>query len=198
MRSRVSLGTLLFALPLPFDLADRTCVIFKDIKSDRLFHALCDLQNILALNILYLSSSKSNIMKNLILLLLIISSACFKANGQGMEKLIKFDSAGVVVSYNWSPSVKKDPESPRQLCLELTNANDYPVKMTFTLQYLIDKEVFEEGISQTYCIKPGKTLKGKKYGLCWTSNEISNSEMDTPSFSWDIGERKLEKAEACE
>ena len=129
-------------------------------------------------------------------LLIVFSTSLLRS--QNMEKLIKFDSAGVVVSYHWSPSDKKDAESPRQLCLEVTNANEYTVKMTFTLQFLIDKEVFEEGVSQSYCVKPGKTLKGKKYGLCWISEEISNQEMDSPSFSWDIGERKMEKVEACD
>ncbi|MEQ8323786.1 MAG: hypothetical protein RIC15_00615 [Vicingaceae bacterium] len=115
-----------------------------------------------------------------------------------VEKTIAFDSAGVKVEYNWSPSDKKDDKSSRQLCLILTNSNDHIVSFTFTLQFLINNEVFEEGIAQTFCIKAGKSLKGKKYGLCWISEEISNSEMDTESFSWRLGNKQLEKKEACD
>ena len=109
----------------------------------------------------------------------------------------KLSQEGVVVTYEWKPSDKKDANSKLQLCLVIENTNTYAVKMEFVLEFYLKGEVYEESLVQKFCIKPGKQIKGKKYGLCWISEEVSKEEINGPDFKWEMGELELKKVEAC-
>jgi hypothetical protein len=110
----------------------------------------------------------------------------------------KLNKDGVKVSYEWKPSDKKVADSPLQLCIVIDNTNEHFVKMEFTVEFYLKGEIYEESLAQKFCIKPGKQLKGKKYGLCWVSEEVSNEEINGSDFKWELGELKLEKIDSCE
>ncbi len=113
----------------------------------------------------------------------------------GLES--KLDRDGVKITYEWKPSDKKDPESQKQLCLFASNNNDFATKLSFVVEFYLDDEVVEGSNKIKLCIKPGKTAKGKKEGLCLITAEISNDQLTQPNFKWDLGEVEISKIGAC-
>ena len=129
-----------------------------------------------------------------VLLVIILSSTSLFSQETLKEKLNK---EGVIVTYEWKPSDKKDPDSKLQLCVVINNTNEHYVKMAFTVEFYLNDEIEEESLNQKFCLKPGKQVKGKKYGLCWISEELSNEEINSADFKWELGGLKLEKKNAC-
>jgi len=128
------------------------------------------------------------------LLLLVLGSSSLFSQEALKEKL---NQEGVVITYEWKPSDKKDADSKLQLCLVINNTNEHAVNMEFIVEFYLKGEVYEESLAQKFCLKPGKQIKGKKYGLCWISEEVSNEEINGTDFKWEIGELKMKKTEAC-
>ena len=104
---------------------------------------------------------------------------------------------GVKVSHIWEQSDKKDANSLLQLCLIISNANSYSVKMEFTIVYYFKGEIHEETLIQKICLKAGKHIKGGKNGLCWISEELSNEEIQSSDFKWEMGEFSIKEVESC-
>lgn len=129
-----------------------------------------------------------------VLFTFILATSSIYAQEELKEKLTK---DGVIVTYEWKPSDKKDPESKLQLCVVINNTNEHAVKMAFTVEFYFKGEVHEESLIQKMCLKPGKKIKGKKYGLCWISDELTNEEINGSDFKWEMGELKIEKKDAC-
>ena len=129
-----------------------------------------------------------------ILLAIILSSSAIFSQETLKEKLNK---DGVKITYEWKPSDKKDADSKLQLCVVVNNTNEHAVKMAFTVEFYFKGEIHEESLIQKMCLKPGKKIKGKKYGLCWISDELTNEEINGPDFKWELGELKMEKKDAC-
>lgn len=127
--------------------------------------------------------------------LVLILSSTFVFSQEALQE--KLNQDGVKVTYEWKPSDKKIADSQLQLCLVIDNTNEHSVKMEFIVEFYLKGEIYEESLAQKFCIKPGKQIKGKKYGLCWISEEVSNEEINGSDFKWEIGELKLEKIESC-
>ena len=134
--------------------------------------------------------------KSITALLTIVLVSSFAFSQETLKD--KLNKDGVKVTYEWKPSDKKDPKSKKQLCVVINNTNEHYVKMAFAVEFYFKGEVHEESQTQKICLKPGKVIKGRKYGLCWISEELSNDEIAGDDFKWELGELKLEQVEDCD
>ncbi|MFO7789093.1 MAG: hypothetical protein ACQES1_07090 [Bacteroidota bacterium] len=93
---------------------------------------------------------------------------------------------GVAVSYKWSHSKWWTKSSPLQLRFKMKNTNDYPVKISFELVYMLDHVVKFKSGEQEKELNPGRTISGKLNGFYFESANLTNKEIKSEEFSWDF------------
>jgi hypothetical protein len=114
---------------------------------------------------------------------------------KNFEKISEIE--GVIFYGKLKPSKCFKKDSPLKLVVKAQNTNDYPVNCKMKVSFFdtgLSKEVSE---AIDFCIKANKTVKGKKKGLAFISEEPSNEEMKNDATSYEIYEAEVVETEKC-
>ncbi len=135
-----------------------------------------------------------------ILFMLLLSTCCSvfpygKVNAQDYEEKITQDS--IKISYKWRKDKKLKKDSPHVLILQLENHSSKKVTVSFSVLFYWKAQLHSNSKLKEYCLKPGKKIKGKKWGLAFNSTVFTLNEYLDPMFSWSIEDLKVKENDSC-
>ncbi len=104
---------------------------------------------------------------------------------------------GVEFSYRWSRSSFFDRSSPLELRLKVQNTNDYPVEVSFQVDFYMGPVVKESSQTTELCIRPKLAKTGRLNGVYYRSSVLSNEEIESDDFEWLIEDLEIKKVEGC-
>lgn len=90
------------------------------------------------------------------------------------------------ISAKWANSKIFDKNSPLELRLKIENKNDFDMEFTYEILLYMDLVLREKTEVQKYSIKAGKVKMGKLNGIRFLPTTLSNQEINSKSFSWEI------------
>jgi len=103
----------------------------------------------------------------------------------------------IEVSYRWKKQSVFKKDSPQQLVLSVRNLTSESIKVNFTVNYYWQSVVNAESEAVELCVKPGKTKKGARAGLVFSTGELSNTQIRSEDFSFDIPDLVVTKTAGC-
>ncbi len=104
---------------------------------------------------------------------------------------------GVSIQYRWANSRWLDKTSPLELRLKIKNNNDYPVNVTFEIDFFMGPMVEESSDLTELCINPRIAKTGRLNGMYYQSGKLNNEQLESDSFSWEIRDLEIERVESC-
>ena len=104
---------------------------------------------------------------------------------------------GVRVDYRWTRSSLFDRGSDAVLYLQMTNENEFPVKIVFTVGFYRDEQLFVESAQNILCLAPGQRRRGSRSDMRYSADGINLAMTEEEWFSWDINDFDVEEA-SCE
>lgn len=103
---------------------------------------------------------------------------------------------GVKVEYRWKP-IKKSKNKVLELCFEVKNTNDYPVEAIFSFKIIRNKEEKSNSGDIKKCLKPKKTLRGRKKGLNFLIEDVTLTDISSDKFELFLGDMEVKKVTKC-
>jgi len=104
----------------------------------------------------------------------------------------------ITIEYKWSGSQALKKDSPEALFLQVTNQGTLKKLVSFELLY------YQTGVLQSrsgikeYCIKPGQTIRGKRWNLVFESvGNMADADGDS-GFSWELDNLTVEQNKTCD
>lgn len=134
--------------------------------------------------------TKLNYFSLILLFLMPVSEGSDKAK---FEEKTKKD--GVSVYYKWSHQNPIDKNSPLQMVFKMVNENEESVQVSFDILYYIEGVLKEKNGVKDFCIKGGKTANGRFNGLVFSTSNISNAQIESDVFEWELSDMKVVKLE---
>lgn len=137
---------------------------------------------------------KNLIIRNLIFTILLFVSVSLIAQDY-KEKLT---NEGIRIDYKWRQEKLLVKNSPDALFLKITNNSDNKKLVGFEINY------FRNGIRtfgsdyQEYCLKPGQTIRGKRWNLAFPYVSNENEKISDEQFSWELDSLMIENNSSCE
>jgi hypothetical protein len=134
----------------------------------------------------------------ILFMLLLITCLVFpyeKVNAQDYKEKIMQDS--IKISYKWRKDKKLKKDSPHVLMLQLENLSSRKVTVSFSVLFFWKAQLHSSSNLKEYCLKPGKKIKGKKWGLAFNSTVFTLNEYLDPMFSWYIEDLKVKENDSC-
>lgn len=104
---------------------------------------------------------------------------------------------GVEFSYRWTRSNFFDRSSPLELRLKVKNTNDYPVEVSFQVDFYMGPVVKESSNTTKLCIRPKLAKTGRLNGVYYRSSVLSNEEIESDDFEWILEELEIKRVEDC-
>lgn len=131
----------------------------------------------------------------LVSLLFLSSVADLKAQNQTYQ--FKEIQEGVKFSSRWSDTKWHRKESPQALCLRILNTNTYAIEVSFAIGFYFEGMEKETMMPTTICLAPGASVLGRKNYLCWVSESLSNADLESNDFEWELLEVVVKQVESC-
>ncbi len=132
-------------------------------------------------------------MKSTLFLILITASFSLLAQDKYTEKL---STEKVDIHYKWKYPTKGGVEGPAELLLKVKNKNQEPISISFEVAYMLDMKTVATFAVDT-CLKAKKTIYGKLNGLYFISEDLSNEEIRSDGFIWEINDLAVQEIEKC-
>lgn len=104
----------------------------------------------------------------------------------------------VKFEYKWRKKNLLKKDSPYVMYVKITNYGIDRKKVSFELFYFLNGMTHSKSGYKEYCIKPGQTIKGKRWDLVFESDIKTLEEINDRSFLWEIEKLKIETGEYCE
>ncbi len=133
-------------------------------------------------------------MKYLIFLIFFGAVYSTTAFGQQVEYHYFDLREGVRIDYRWTRASLFDRGSDAVLYLQMTNENDFPVKIVFTVGFYRDEQLFVEGAQNILCLNPGQRRRGGRSDMRYSADGINMVMTEEEWFSWDIIDFDVEEA----
>lgn len=136
-------------------------------------------------------------MKKAILLILvgIFLSPVFLYSQKKFQKLDEVDN--VTISYRWKQSKMLKKDSPLALFIKIKNANEYAVKVEFTVDYFFDGMTKASSEKQNYCLKKGGAIIGRMKKSGFDSSGFTEEELFSDRFVLEVNEVEVGKVDKC-
>ena len=129
-------------------------------------------------------------------LIFIISGSYQEAFGQS-RYVDHSTEEGVSIQYRWANSKWLDKSSPLELRLKIKNNNDYPVEINYAIDFYMGP-VHEESSDVTeLCINPKLAKTGRINGMYYQSSRLSNQQLESDAFIWEIRDLEIDRVESC-
>ena len=131
--------------------------------------------------------------KLFLLTLLIITSAGLinKSIAQSQYEIC-YQKDSLHISGKWVNSKKSNPESPLELRLKIENTDMQDIEFSYEIALYMNSMLREKTEKDTFKIKAGKVKMGKLNGVRFMSATLSNEEILSDQFSWEISVEKVE------
>jgi len=110
----------------------------------------------------------------------------------------KLSQDSITISYKWEKEKRLKKESPYVLTLKLESHRKQKAVVSFVVLYYWKAQLHSTSKTKKYCLKPGQTIKGKRWDLTFKSDFIVLDEHLDPLFTWEISRLKIEKNKDCE
>jgi hypothetical protein len=104
---------------------------------------------------------------------------------------------GVEIQYRWANSSFFDKSSPLELRLKIKNTNDYPVSISYDLEFYMGPVLEETSDETQLCINPKLAKTGRINGMFYRSQTLSNQQLESDQFSWEITNLEITRVESC-
>ena len=128
--------------------------------------------------------------------LFIIAGTSGEASGQ--RRYVDHSTVeGVAIQYRWAHSKWLDRSSPLELRLKIKNNNDYPVQVTYDIEFYMGPVLEETSDDTELCINPKLAKTGRINGMYYQSQTLTNEELESDEFSWEITNLEIERVESC-
>lgn len=111
-----------------------------------------------------------------------------------LQKMIK---DGVEVDYKWSHTKLFNKNSPLELRLRFKNTNEHAVKVVFSVDFYMNLKLTESSEDVELCILPGKWKTGRTNGVYFQPENLTNKQIRSDDFHWEINEITVEVTETC-
>ena len=116
---------------------------------------------------------------------------------QGQEYIEYKTKDKIKIEYKWRKESKLKNNSPYVLYLRITNNSVEKKLVGFELFYFWNESTHSRSGYKEYCIKPGKSIEGKRWNLVIKSDIKTLEEIHSSNFSWEIENLNIEKNELC-
>ena len=110
----------------------------------------------------------------------------------------KLSQDSITFSYRWEKAQRFKKESPYVLTLQLENQSNQKVVVQFVVLYYWKSQLHSTSDTKKYCLKPGQSIKGKRWDLTFESDFIVLEDYLDPLFTWEISRLKVQKNKSCE
>lgn len=133
-------------------------------------------------------------MKKIIFLLVMafMVSGIHSVNAQKkFEKTTEND--GVTFSYKWRPSELFKKDTPLALIIKMENKNDYPVKVTYKVNYYWGMDLKATSSLQEETINPKKTFTHNVKKKGFDNYTFSNEDLKDEDFNFELVKINIEK-----
>lgn len=104
---------------------------------------------------------------------------------------------GVEIQYRWANSKWLDRNSPLELRLKIKNNNDYPVEVSYVIEFFMGPMHEESSDVTELCINPKLAKTGRINGMYYQSSSLSNQQLESDEFSWEIEDLEIVEVESC-
>ncbi len=104
---------------------------------------------------------------------------------------------GVSIQYRWAHSKWWNKNSPLELRLKIKNNNDYPVKVSYMIEFYMGPMLEESSNLSKLCINPKLAKTGRLNGMYYRSSRLSNKQLESEEFSWIIEDMEIEEVKSC-
>jgi len=85
---------------------------------------------------------------------------------------------------------------PVELLFKIKNNNKYAVLLTYSVDYYLNGEL-KESVELYYCLKAKKTATGKLNGLFFISEKLTNEQILSKGFKWELNDLKVKEVTDC-
>jgi len=132
----------------------------------------------------------------LLTLIFLIAGTSFEAFAQ-RNYVDHSTEDGVSIQYRWVNSKLLDKNSPLELRLKIKNNNDYPVKVSYEIDFYMGPMHEESSDLTELCINPKLAKTGRINGMYYQSGKLNNQQIESDAFSWEIRDLEIERVESC-
>lgn len=140
---------------------------------------------------------KLHIVRILFRLLLVTFLVSSYGNVKAQEYKEKIIQDSIKISYRWQKDMKLEKDSTHLLMLQLENLSSSKVTVSFSVLFYWKAQLHSSSKIKEYCIKPGKKIRGKKWGLAFNSTVFTLNDNLDPMFSWYIDDLEVRKNNLC-
>ncbi len=128
-------------------------------------------------------------------LAVLVASCFFCLSLQAQDFKEKLSKDGVIFEYK--PSDKeKTKNDALEMMLVVKNTNKYPVKVSFSVEYLVKNELQEAMDKTTVCLSR-KGFPTAKQTIYLTTQSLAATSLQNPDFSWKIEDLAIRKVDGC-
>jgi hypothetical protein len=120
-------------------------------------------------------------------------------SGQGIlaRKFVDHSTVdGVDIQYRWANETR-DKNSPLELRLKIKNNNSYPVEISYEIEFYMGPMMEESSELTELCINPKLARTGRINGMYYRSARLTNEQIESKDFSWEISDLKIERVDSC-
>jgi len=103
----------------------------------------------------------------------------------------------IKIEYKWRKESLFKKNSPYVLFLRITNTGVEKKLVSFELFYYLNATTHSRSGFKEYCIKPGKSISGKRWNLAFKSDIKTLEEIYDRSFMWEVEKLKVVNNELC-
>jgi len=108
----------------------------------------------------------------------------------------KVSTEDVDIHYKWKYPMTGGVAGPSELLLKVKNKNDDAISISFEVAYTMNIRTVATFEVDT-CLKSKKTIYGKMNGLYFIAPDITNDELMSDGFVWEINDLAVEEIEKC-
>jgi hypothetical protein len=120
-------------------------------------------------------------------------------SGQGIlaQRFVDHSTVdGVEIQYRWANETR-DKNSPLELRLKIKNNNSYPVQVSYDIEFYMGPMLEESSELTELCINPKLARTGRINGMFYRSTKLTNEQIESKDFSWEINDLTIEKVDSC-
>ena len=119
--------------------------------------------------------------------------------GQAQSKFKDFSTVdGVVFSTRWTHEKWLSKKSPLILSVKVKNTNSHAVSYTLGVEFFLNARMVEQNPAAEYCLKAGRTAKGKLNGTYFKPENLTEQEVRSDWFEFQLSGLEVSKVETCE
>ncbi len=140
-------------------------------------------------------------MKKLFGLFLMLMFVLQFANAQKTNELPKNKERRVIDSIEFSHKWVREKwyllKSPKVLKIKAKNISSKNVKIKFSVDFYVNGTIRESSDTVQVCMKPGVTRSGRKNKMVFKPAELSQEEMKSESFQFEISNLEIIRMRSC-